>query len=84
MRCPVCKRKVKTVEDYVGGTLCEEYGGCRCGYYYQFLYGFTHQHFGPMSVVNGYNFTKWQSKRSEWLEWLYCKVWRFVTLDGCI
>jgi hypothetical protein len=75
---------MQTKQDYSGGQLCEEYGFCPCGYGYEFSMGNVRQSFGPMVVIYCYNFTNFQSKKSEWLEWLYCKLWRFLTMDGCI
>lgn len=82
--CPVCGRKFKTAIDTSCGHLCEEWGFCKCGYSYEFLFGYTREDFGPFAVITGYNYTQWQLRWAGWLSRLYCGLWRFITLDGCI
>lgn len=84
MKCPVCGRTFKTTVDHSCGHLCEEYGGCQCGYYYEFAFGATRETFGFMEVVTSYLDTLWESRWAGLKSKVYCGLWRFVTFDGCL
>lgn len=84
MNCPICNREFSTQTDSIDLTLCEEYGGCRCGYYYEFAYGFTRHEFGPFAVVEGYADSPRRSKWSQRKLSMLVAFWKIVTFDGCI
>lgn len=84
MNCPVCNREFSTQTDSINFALCEEWGGCRCGYYYEFGYGATRHTIGPFDVVECYTDSPRRSKWNQRKLSMLVAFWKVATFGGCI
>jgi len=79
-KCQICKNKVEVFSDWLGSIHCEESYMCsKCGYSFEYAYGFTRIKWGNFFTVEyGYTDTNERVKYNKIMIDRYDRIYKVI------